>query len=400
MNMSAKISLIFFFVVFFLTGCWDDDDDNKVPYTILVYMAADNSLDQDVDYSLQQLRSGLTNKGTVVVYLDRDGNDQTLFQLAAEEKNDILLKNYDEENSASASTLSRVITETKKSVPSEKFGLVIWGHSMAWVPESYETTTRATSFRLNRDFPRTRYISIDDDPGNGGSAYMEISDVAAALPASTAEFILFDVCLMASVEALYEIRHTCDYVIASPTEVLAEPDYEASGMPYAVILPYLYEGETGLKKACQAYYEYYKNYTNTDLEPDLVEQLRSATISLIDMQELEGLYSVTSGILEGKLPQAEGLDVSGFQVYHTPFKPQVFFDMGDVVEALSNDAQYLTFQAQLKKTVLYSAATEKFVNITIDPTHFSGLSMYVPLTKWSANKEYSYYKSLDWFNVY
>ena len=400
MNTLAKICLPLLLAVFFLTGCWDDDDDDKVPYTILVYMAADNSLDQDVDYSLQQLRSGLTSKGAVVVYLDREGNDQTLFQLAAEEKDDILLKDYDEENSASASTLSRVITETKKSVPSEKFGLVIWGHSMGWVPENYETTTRAASLRLSQRFPRTRYISVDDDPGSGGSAYMEISDVAAALPASTAEFILFDVCLMASVEALYEIRYTCDYVIAAPTEVLAEPDYNASGMPYAEILPYLYEGETGFKKACQAYYEYYKNYTNTDLESDLVEQLRSATISLIDMRELEGLYSVTSGILEGKFPQVEVLDVSGFQVYHTPFIPQVFFDMGDVVKALSNDAQYLTFQTQLDKTVLYRAATEKFINITIDPNHFSGLSMYVPLSKWSANNEYSYYKSLDWFNVY
>ena len=401
MNTLAKLCLSLLLTSFLFTGCWfdDDDDDEKEPYTILVYMAADNTLDGDVAYSLGQLRAGLSSKGAVLVYLDRDNKAPRLFRLTAE-GNETDLKIYTEENSASATMLSQVIADTKELVPSEKFGLVIWGHSMGWVPEDYEMPTRAAGLRASQRFPRTRYISIDDDPGSSGSEYMEISDVAAALPALTAEFILFDVCLMGSVEALYELRHTCNYVIASPTEVLAEPDYKASGMPYAEILPYLFEGETGFKKACQAYYEYYRDYTNADLESDLVEQIRSATISLIDMQEMEGLYTVTSGILKGKLAQAESLDVSGFQVYHTPFIPQVFFDMGDVVNALSNDAEYLTFQTQLNKTVLYHQATDKFISVSIDPAHFSGLSMYVPLAKWSGNNEYSYYQSLDWFGVY
>jgi len=404
MNTIARVCLPLLLVSFLLTGCWfddDDDDDEKEPYTILVYMAADNTLDGDVTYSLGQLRSGLTSKGAVVVYLDRDNQAPRLFKLTAGgNEND--LKVYEEENSANAATLSQVIADTKKLVPSVKFGLVIWGHSMGWVPEDYQFPTRASSLSAGRQFPRTRYISIDDDPGSGASTYMEITDAAAALPASTAEFILFDVCLMASVEALYEIRHACDYVIAAPTEVLAEPDYKASGMPYAKILPYLYEGETGFKKACQAYYEYYRDltYNGTDLNEDQAEQIRSATISLIDMRELDNLYAVTSGILQGKLAEAGVLDVSGFQVYHTAFIPQVFFDMGDVVAALSNDAQYLSFQAQLSKTVLSKFATDKFVTIPIDPNHFSGLSMYVPLAKWSANNEYGYYQSLDWFSVY
>lgn len=399
MDTITKVCLPLLLVSFSLTGCWFDDDDDKEPCTILVYMAADNTLDGDVAYSLGQLRAGLSSKGVVVVYLDRDNKVPRLFRLTAE-GNEKDLKVYEEENSANAATLSQVIADTKKLVPSDKFGLVIWGHSMGWVPDDYQFPTRATSLRASQRFPRTRYISIDDDPGSGGSAYMEITDAAAALPASTAEFILFDVCLMGSVEALYEIRHACDYVIASPTEVLAEPDYKASGMPYAKILPYLYEGKTGFIKACQAYYEYYKNYTNASLESDLVEQIRSATISLIDMRELDGLHAVTSGILGGKFGEAGVLDVSGFQVYHTPFIPQVFFDMGDVMKALGNDAQYLTFQAQLSKTVLYKAATDKFISVPISQSHFSGLSMYVPLARWSANNEYRYYQSLDWFSVY
>ncbi|MGV8095410.1 MAG: clostripain-related cysteine peptidase [Mangrovibacterium sp.] len=388
MNKLGKIWLASLAVAFLLTGCWwNDDDDDPEEYVILVYMAADNNLDSDVTYSLNQMKEGiLTSKGTVVIYLDRANKAPRLFKLSPDGE-EIALKEYAEENSANASTLARVIKETKELVPSKKFGLIIWGHSMAWVPKGYGAETRVTSFRLNRDYPRTRYVALDSE--SGGS--LEIMDMADALPSNVAEFILFDVCLMSSVEALYEISNTCKYVIASPTEVLAEYSNNASGMPYAKALPYLFGGVTDLEKACEAYYDHYNGLSGF---------YRSATISLIDMQQLDDLYSVTAGILEGKLPQAEVLNVSDFQIYYTSNAAPVFFDMGDVVKTLSNAAQYLTFQQQLNKTVLYKAATENFITIPIDQNHFSGLSMYVPLSKWSANKEYNYYFSLDWAGVY
>lgn len=389
MNELIKGWPVFCFLVL-LTGCWDDNDDDVPAYTILVYMAADNSLDGEVDYSLKQLKEGAGKSAdNVVVYLDRRHEKPRLFRISPNGE-EIALKNYEEENSANASTLSDVIDETKKLVPSLHFGLVMWSHSMAWVPEGYGQTARVTSFRLNSDRPRTRYLAIDEETGGEGGA-MEIKEVAAALPASTAEFILFDVCLMASVEALYEIKHTCNYVIAAPTEVLAESDRDASGMPYAEVLPFLSQGLPGLKKACQAYYDHYNALDGA---------YRSATISLVDMKELDDLYTVTAGVLSGTLPQAKALDVSNFRVYYTKSAAPVFFDMGDVVNALSNNAGKPAFQEQLHKTVLYKAATEKFLDVTIDPEHFSGLSMYVPLSEWSANKEYSYYFSLNWPQVY
>ncbi|MCI1647799.1 MAG: clostripain-related cysteine peptidase [Bacteroides sp.] len=40
---------------------------------------------------------------------------------------------------------------------------------------------------------------------------MEIDQLADALPDHVAEYIWFDVCLMESVEALYELRNKSDY---------------------------------------------------------------------------------------------------------------------------------------------------------------------------------------------
>lgn len=395
MNELGKISLAFLTAALLLTGCRDDDEDPvTAEYTTLIYMAADNSLDSEVSYTLAQLKEGaLKSKGTPVVYLDRQNENPRLFKISSNGE-EILLKSYEEENSADASTLHRVINETKKLVPSGQFGLVMWSHSMGWVPSGYSKETRTTSFKVNRNFPRTRYVCTDNDTGDetGQTAAMEILDMAEEIPAATAEYILFDVCLMGSVEALYELRHTCNYMIASPTEVLAEAGQDASGMPYDEVLPLLFGGKEELLKVCQTYYNHYNGK-----EEDI---LRSATISLIDTQELDGLYNITAGILEGKLGQAEVMDVDEIQVYHTAGVPQVFFDLGDVIRELSTDVQYLSFEKQLNKTVIYKAATDKFINITINQDHFSGLSVYVPLSKWSANKEYDYYFSLGWSSVY
>lgn len=128
-------------IVFLLTGCWWDDDDDSEEYVILVYMAADNNLDSDVTYSLIQMKEGvLTSSGTVVIYLDREGKTPRLFRLSPDGE-EIALKEYAEENSADASTMARVIKEAKELVPSKKFGLIIWGHSMAWVPKGYGEET-------------------------------------------------------------------------------------------------------------------------------------------------------------------------------------------------------------------------------------------------------------------
>jgi len=396
MNTRKNAWLLFISISMILTGCSDDDDDTPEPvsYTTLIYMAADNSLDSDVDYTLEQLKAGAkSSSGTPVVYLDRKDAAPRLFSLSPKGE-EILLMTYAEENSANAATLHRVINETRELAPSDQFGLVLWSHAMGWVPSGYSHQTLTSTFKAAKTFPRTRYIGTDDNPGDGTSytRTMEITDMAEELPAGTAGFILFDVCLMGGVEALYELRHACDYMVASPAEVLAEADYDASGMPYSEVLPLLFGGKEELAKACQKYYNHYNGKSGL---------LQSATISLIDSQELDLLYSITSGILEGKLSQMETLDVSGLQVYHTSSVPQVFFDLGDVMEQVSTTAQYADFEEQMDRTVIYKAATAKFAgDVTIDQDHFSGLSVYVPLSKWQGNTEYNYYFTLGWSSVY
>ncbi len=163
-------------------------------------------------------------------------------------------------------------------------------------------------------------------------------------------------------------------------------------MPYSSVLPFLFGGKEDLIKACQQYYSHYNGLGS--------EILRSATITLVDTGELDNLYEAAFPILNGKLAQVAGLDISGLQVYHTSSVPQVFFDLRDVLAPFGTAGQLALLDGQLGKTILYKAATNKFVDVTINPDHFSGLSHYVPLSKWKGNGEYTYYFTMEWSNVY
>lgn len=397
----GKKSILFFCCtlccsLFFFTACSTDEDEEPVvpvSYTVLIYMAADNSMDSEVDYTLKELKEGMKRSGgNTVVYLDRISEAPRLFRITADGE-EVALKDYAEENSASAETLARVITETKELVPSETFGLVYWSHSMGWVPSGYSKDVRAR-VAVEATFPRTRYLGMDEHQSTNaqGLTLMEIDDMAAALPDHVAEFMLFDACMMGSVEALYQLRNKCHYFIASPAEVLMEADYDASGMPYSKLLPQLFGGKEILAEACQKYYNHYNGMS--------AKILRSATIALIDAEQLDGLYSTVSSILKSRLSVMQSLNTDGLQVYHRASLPKVFFDLNDVMKKVSTASQYQAFEAQLAKTVLYKAATEKFAS-DLTLASYSGLSVYVPLSKWSGTTEYTYYfNSLDWSKVY
>jgi len=67
------------------------------------------------------------------------------------------------------------------------------------------------------------------------------------------EYILFDNCYMSSIEVAYELRNVTNYLIASPTEIMAY------GMPYAVVGEYLF-GKTNYKAVCNGFYSFYSTY--------------------------------------------------------------------------------------------------------------------------------------------
>lgn len=125
-SMSYMARFVFSLTILSLlfSSCRQEEDampPTPISYTTLVYMAADNNMDSQVDYTLEQLKSGAKHStGTVVVYLDRQDETPRLFTVtqSGEEK---LLKTYGEGNAASASTLAAIIADAKSLAPADQY---------------------------------------------------------------------------------------------------------------------------------------------------------------------------------------------------------------------------------------------------------------------------------------
>lgn len=376
-----RLFFVFLLAIAILYGCQDSDDPGPViseNRTVLIYMAADNSLGSygDDKKNLSLMMQGMESMGVcnghLVVYWDPvDGAPCLLsIELDAEGKAvQRVIENYPEENSASPQTLRRVIERTKEKFPAKSYGLFLWSHGMGWIPQNYNFRQAYAPERLNREFPRTRTFGEDKHPGTGGNqkTSMEITELAEVLPAGFS-FILFDACLMGSIEVAYELREKCEYMIASPAEVLAE------GFPYHKVIPLLWGEESEMKRICEEFYHYYNERNGME---------RSATVSLTRTSELDALAQITRSILKGRRAEIFKMETPDIFLYPgTAGVPPVVFDLKDYIRAMATEAQFKAFCTQLDKTVVYKAATEYYFDEPLPSAKVSGLSSYIPLRQW------------------
>lgn len=381
---NLRFALILLSFCMILVSCEKSDPVEPDPNrTVLVYMAADNDLSSDSDANIEQMLEGMKNKtGRLVIYLDPAYDVPHLMTIKGS-KNPVVdtLETYPEENSASVEVLSRVIGDTRRLFPSQSYGLILWSHGQGWIPAN-SSFHGARSLSVGRStILRTKYFGVDVKPVDGsGTSYIDIKQLSEAITGKF-DFILFDACFMSSIEVLYELRDRADYFIASPAEIISD------GFPYDHICPYLWGDVVDMKKICTAFFNYY----NTHPDPNNVGW-QSATVALVKSDELEELMVTVQDILKGRT------DFQGLNVWRYPLSnytlPNVFYDLGDYINAVADDSGKAAFRKQLEKTVIYKAATPKFFGATIPADKYSGLSTYIPLSQWW-NMNTTYFE-LEW----
>jgi hypothetical protein len=204
---------------------------------------------------------------------------------------------------------------------------------------------------------------------------MNVVDLAESLPVKF-DFILFDACLMGSVEVAYELKDKTDYILASSTETVYE------GFPYDEIIPELSKPQVDLPQAAQRYFDYYNS---------LQDAYRSATVSVIDTRELSRLAGEVNKIVsENELDVSfERTSVQRLDVYDE----QYTFDLADFVEKAFPAADKNAFLARLNRTVLYKNATPEFLS-GYEINAYCGLSCYIPYSLRPDLNEY--YGTLSW----
>lgn len=370
-----------------LTGCKEkeepkNDVNNR---TVLVYMLADNNLGNYYNYDASNIESmcqsfnGKTIDGHLLIFQDDANIEPTLKEIikpSPDKPCEIkTLKTYPDAITTDPETISQVLNDVKMLTPSSNYGLILWSHATGWLPQNrfYAPGRSAAPTSLGREGDEERSIDIDV--------------LAKALDACHFDFILFDACLMGNVETAYELRNTCDYIIASPTETVGE------GYPYKSITSMLFKKEIDYKSICEQYFQ------GVSRIPQM-----GGTITLINTQGLEQLADACQSLVANHLEDLETIDTKTIQYYDRP-RPHVFFDLGHYMQTLSsnNDEQleenefneeYERVKEALAKVVEYKAATPKFIDIPIN--HYCGLSCYIPYTCKDSIAE-EYYRQLQWY---
>ncbi len=188
--------------------------------TLIVYMAADNDLEQYAIENLKAMEKADFENINVLALIDRaEGYDETngnwtdtrLFEVLHDDTDSgfLVSKRLDcpplglsarlrtELDMGNYNVLKNLIAFAKSQYEAEQYALIIWGHGTGWRysnPVSY------------------RAVGIDEKT----DTYMTVCDMGKALKNQDLAVIGFDTCFGGVFENLYELQYSSEYLVASP----------------------------------------------------------------------------------------------------------------------------------------------------------------------------------------
>jgi len=374
---------LLFFSIIITQSCSKDPENQKIyKKTIVLYMAANNNLSGYAQDNLTAIKSGFVPDAAsdqlLIIVKHLPGKDPVLVRFYKDNGAVIeqTISTYVGKNSADYTTLKTALDEIQTRFKSEEYGLILWSHSTGWLPQGYYASHPA--WMATFQDPYAHLVKSKDSSiavksfGEDRGTEMEITDLEKALNYKFS-FILFDCCLSGGVETIYQLRNKADYVIASPTEILA------TGFPYNKIMKPLFETESDLVETCQEYFLYYTSNNSY------------ATISIYKLSEIEALASISRSIIVNHRGDIQNVNLLQIQPYFRLNK-HWFYDIDDFVKQLATPDEYLQFSQALNRVVTHKWYTSNFLDIEIKK--YSGLSTYIP--KPADQFLDNFYKTLAW----
>lgn len=362
------IRYIGFLSIFCLaSSCSKDEDsmvDGPVARTVMVYMAANNSLAANAYDNLNQMEEGFSDiDGKLIVYARIFGQQPRLYEIQHDNTPEIkskVLKTYGDHDSSDPEMMKIIFADMMEAAPANSYAAILWSHATNWAPAA---------------LGRVGVRSFGDD----NFSSMDVQVLKEALPKGL-DFLVFDACSMASVEVLYELRDVAPYILASPTEVLSV------GMPYEQINALLYQADvkTGLSAIAKQYVEYYGQKTGLE---------QSASFSLVDTRQMAQVAAATKQLFAAYPARVSAFSRQGVQRLDLdPSTPVAAYDFLDLFGRHFNEQELSSLRAAVDRAVVYEAHTDFFLGQPIRT--FSGLSTYIPVPEENSLK--SFYQTLSW----
>ena len=382
-----------------LVACNHNDEPDPVQEedlrTVLVYIAADNSLTSFAADDIAEMVSGFAavdaDKNNLLVYVDTQSAKPFLYQITKDSKGAVVKKvlyQYEEQNSVYPTVMAEVYNRVFSAFPAKSYGLVLWSHGDGWLPSPANISASKAS---------TRWF------GQDGTSYMDISSLNTALnSAPHFDFILFDACFMQSVEVAYELKDRADYFIGAPNEI------PGPGAYYTELVPAMFSQAKDLASTvAHGYYDYYAAKYTGQLGSN-ENWTMGVTVSVLKSSEVQALAAATAAILPKYITNGSAINVSSIYSYD-PRSTYYYYDLKGLVQSLTSsddqtlfsawsDAFELAVPLHLTTDKTYSALKDYNIGGMVSMLGSSGLSSYVPRSGTYSYDRYLYsYASLNTF---
>lgn len=361
LNIKMKAISIILITPLLFFSCLKEDADGYSETsnrTILFYMAGNNNLSEETQEKVDALCAAWNVKGEnhLLIYQDR-GREYAprLLELRTGPNGKGVAKEvetFEEDNSASAFTFARVLTQVVLRYPASDYGLVMFSHSSGWLPSETYASPRSVAM--------------------AGTKEMELQEFAAAIPEGQFSFIVFESCLMAGAEVAYELIGKTEKILASGTEIVS-PGFTPL---YGKLLECLYKKTPALEEFARSYYEYCNSLSGDD---------RSATVSVICPSALTPLKQLLTNV-ESHPEQWEWVDRSSIQHFDRRKSDYLYYDLEDYIRQIGSQKDINELASILNAAVSYKAATESFMpgsGYGFPISRYCGLTIYIPIPKYS-----------------
>lgn len=382
MKLLKKIlNIVFICAVFVSCNKEPEDLTDQTDQTVFMYMPWSTNLTSHFKINIEDFSKAIERKASekirVVVFFATSSSEAILFEMRYYNgkvlKRD--LKSYDISTFTTAKGITSLINEVKTFAPSNKYSMIVSCHGLGWLPV-VPLEARGVGQKDYWEYEGvylTRYFG-----GLSPEYQIDISTFADGIKATGTkmEYILFDDCYMSNIEVAYDLKEVADYIIASPTEIMA------FGFPYNDVGGYLL-GDVDYKGVIEGFYSFYSNY-----------EAPYGTIGVIACQEVGNMANLMQEINSRYIFTSNDNTVQRMDGY----SPIIFFDFGDYVSKLCDDKYLLSkFDSQLEKLVPYRANTESYYSMStgaINIKHYSGITIsdLSRNSKAKTKKETAWYK--------
>lgn len=233
--------------------------------------------------------------------------------------------------------------------PAERYGIVFAGHGQGWITRDILNNNKDISALSAGNNPWIPAIGAEVTRAFGEeNVRVNMDELAEGIELSQVEldYILFDACFMSNIEAVYELRNSANYIIASPCEIMGK------GFPYHRTLPYLfsdYGATTDYAGAAESYYNYYKD--------EYIGSSRCGSVTVYQCSEIEDLALATKNVIASAKNE---YDTSNLQTYEGQ-NPHHFYDFGQWVNVVAtDDAALARFNAAMSECVIATYTLDSY----------------------------------------